>query len=85
MLEAEIAVLRLSENMLLTGILKKIALLLRKSDLTVLPSLVEPLGMFQIEVQYLAVPTIASRVGSIPVTMLDQQTGLMIESGNVQE
>ena len=71
--------------MLLTGILKKIALLLRKSDLTVLPSLVEPLGMFQIEVQYLAVPTIASRVGSIPVTMLDQQTGLMIESGNVQE
>ena len=77
--------LRLSENMLLTGILKKIALLLRKSDLTVLPSLVEPLGMFQIEVQYLAVPTIASRVGGIPVTMLDQQTGLMIESGNVQE
>jgi glycosyltransferase involved in cell wall biosynthesis len=85
LLEAEIAALGLDENVLLTGILKKIAPLLRKSDLAVLPSLVEPLGMFQIEAQYLEVPTIASRVGGIPETMLDQETGLMIEAGNVQE
>jgi glycosyltransferase involved in cell wall biosynthesis len=85
LLEAEIAVLGLGENVLLTGILKKIAPLLRKSDLAVLPSLVEPLGMFQIEAQYLEVPTIASRVGGIPETMLDQQTGLMIEPGNVEQ
>jgi len=85
LLEAEIAALDLSENVLLTGILKKIAPLLRKSDLAVLPSLVEPLGMFQIEAQYLEVPTIASRVGGIPETMQDQETGLMIESGNVEE
>jgi glycosyltransferase involved in cell wall biosynthesis len=85
LLEAEIAALGLSENVLLTGILKKIAPLLRKSDLAVLPSLVEPLGMFQIEAQYLEVPTIASRVGGIPETMLDQETGLMIEAGNVQD
>lgn len=71
--------------MLLTGILKKIAPLLRKSDLAVLPSLVEPLGMFQIEAQYLEVPTIASQVGGIPETMLDQETGLMIEPGNVEQ
>jgi glycosyltransferase involved in cell wall biosynthesis len=85
LLEAEIAALGLDENVLLTGILKKIAPLLRKSDLAVLPSLVEPLGMFQIEAQYLEVPTIASRVGGIPETILDQETGLMIESGNVGE
>jgi glycosyltransferase involved in cell wall biosynthesis len=85
LLEAEIAALGLSENVLLTGILKKIAPLLRKSDVAVLPSLVEPLGMFQIEAQYLEVPTIASRVGGIPETMLDQQTGLMIEPGNVEQ
>ena len=85
LLEAEIVALGLDENVLLTGILKKIAPLLRKSDLAVLPSLVEPLGMFQIEAQYLEVPTIASRVGGIPETMLDQETGLMIESGNVEE
>jgi glycosyltransferase involved in cell wall biosynthesis len=85
LLEAEIAALGLGDNVLLTGILKKIAPLLRKSDLAVFPSLVEPLGMFQIEAQYLEVPTIASRVGGIPETMLDQETGLMIESGNVDQ
>lgn len=85
LLEVEIAALGLTENVLLTGILKKIAPLLRKSDLALLPSLVEPLGMFQIEAQYLEVPTIASRVGGIPETMLDQETGLMIESGNVEQ
>jgi glycosyltransferase involved in cell wall biosynthesis len=85
LLEAEIAALGLGENVFLTGILKKIAPLLRKSNLAVLPSLVEPLGMFQIEAQYLEVPTIASRVGGIPETMLDQQTGLMIEPGNVEQ
>ena len=85
LLEAEIAALGLSEHVLLTGILKKIAPLLRKSDLAVFPSLVEPLGMFQIEAQYLEVPTIASRVGGIPETMLDQETGFMVEAGNVQE
>jgi glycosyltransferase involved in cell wall biosynthesis len=85
LLEAEIAALGLGESVLLTGILKKIAPLLRKSDLAVLPSLVEPLGMFQIEAQYLEVPTIASRVGGIPETMLDQETGLMIEPGNVEQ
>jgi glycosyltransferase involved in cell wall biosynthesis len=85
LLEAEITALGLGENVLLTGILKKIAPLLRRSDLAVLPSLVEPLGMFQIEAQYLEVPTIASRVGGIPETMLDQETGLMIEPGNVEQ
>jgi glycosyltransferase involved in cell wall biosynthesis len=85
LLEAEIAALGLSDNVLLTGILKKIAPLLRKSDLAVLPSLVEPLGMFQIEAQYLEVPTITSGVGGIPETMLHQETGLMIEAGNVEE
>jgi glycosyltransferase involved in cell wall biosynthesis len=85
LLEAEITALGIDENVLLTGILKKIAPLLRKSDVAVLPSLVEPLGMFQIEAQYLEVPTIASRVGGIPETMLDQQTGLMIEPGNVEQ
>ena len=85
LLEAEIVALGLSENVLLAGILKNIAPLLRKSNLAVLPSLVEPLGMFQIEAQYLEVPTIASRVGGIPETMLHEQSGLMVEPGNVEQ
>ena len=85
LLEREISALGLGENVLITGILKKIAPLLRQSNLAVLPSLVEPLGMFQIEAQYLEIPTIASRVGGIPETILDQQTGFMVEPGNVEQ
>lgn len=85
LLEAEVGALDLNENVLIMGILKKIAPLLRKSDLAVLPSLVEPLGMFQIEAQYLEIPIVVSNAGGIPETMVDQKTGLMIESGHVEE
>lgn len=85
LLETEIVRLGLSNNVFMTGILKKIAPLLKKSDLAVLPSLVEPLGMFQIEAQYLEVPIIVSNTGGIPETVINQVTGLMIEPGNVEE
>jgi glycosyltransferase involved in cell wall biosynthesis len=50
-----------------------------------MPSLREPLGMFQIESQYLGVPTIASNVDGIPETLVHQKTGLLVEPGNVKE
>jgi len=83
LLEAEIKTLGLDDHVYLTGILHEIAPLLNASTLAVLPSLIEPLGMFQIEAQYLGVPTIASRVGGIPETILHEETGLMVEPGNV--
>jgi glycosyltransferase involved in cell wall biosynthesis len=82
-LEAEIVRLDLTDNVLLTGILSHITPLLHITDIAVLPSLIEPLGMFQIESQYLEVPTIVSNVGGIPETILDKKTGLMIEAENV--
>jgi glycosyltransferase involved in cell wall biosynthesis len=53
--------------------------LLKISTLAVLPSLSEPLGMFQIESQYLGVPTIAHEVGGVVETILHQKTGLLID------
>jgi glycosyltransferase involved in cell wall biosynthesis len=82
-LEKEIKELGLENNAYLIGILQDIAPLLKVSTIAVLPSLIEPLGMFQIEAQYLKVPTIASRAGGIPETILHQETGLMVEPGNV--
>ena len=84
LLEAEIKTLGLEDHVYLTGILHVIAPLLNASTLAVLPSLIEPLGMFQIEAQYLGVPTIASRVGGIPETIVHEETGLMVEPGNVR-
>ena len=82
--QAEIKALGLEDHVYLTGILHAIAPLLNASTLAVLPSLIEPLGMFQIEAQYLGVPTIASRVGGIPETILHEETGLMVEPGKVR-
>ena len=84
LLEAEIKTLGLDDHVYLTGILHEIAPLLNASMLAVLPSLIEPLGMFQIEAQYLGVPTITSRVGGIPETILHEETGLMVEPGKVR-
>ena len=83
LLEAEILALNLQDNVLLTGILHKIAPLLKVSNTAVLPSLVEPLGMFQIEAQYLEVPTLASNMGGIPETLFNQKTGLLVQSGDI--
>jgi len=83
LLESEILALNLQDNVFLTGIFHKIAPLLKVSDVAVLPSLIEPLGMFQIEAQYLEIPTIASNTGGIPETLLDQKTGLLVQPGDV--
>jgi glycosyltransferase involved in cell wall biosynthesis len=85
LLERMIGWLGLEENVFLAGILQNIAPLLKVSDIAVLPSLSEPLGMFQIEAQYLGVPTIASDAGGIPETIMHQKTGLMIKAGHVQQ
>jgi glycosyltransferase involved in cell wall biosynthesis len=83
LLENLITQLDLNDNVLLTGIVEHIAPLLRVSDIAVLPSLIEPLGMFQMEAQFLEVPTITSDAGGIPETIVHEQTGLMVEAGNV--
>ncbi len=85
LLEALIQELGLDDNVLLAGIIEHIAPLLRVSDIAVLPSLNEPLGMFQIEAQFLEVPTITSDAGGIPETIAHEQTGLMVEAGNVAQ
>jgi len=84
LLERMIGELSLEENVFLVGLLQNIAPLLKVSDIAVLPSLVEPLGMFQIEAQYLGVPTIASDAGGIPETIVHQKTGLIVKVGHVQ-
>ena len=84
-LEKEIKELDLENNAYLIGILQDIAPLLKVSTIAVLPSLIEPLGMFQIEAQYLEVPTIVSDAGGIPETIVDQRTGLMVEAGHVKK
>ena len=78
-----VADLGIQENVYFAGMVQPISALLKISNLAVLPSLMEPLGMFQIESQYLEVPTIASDVDGIPETLIDEQTGLLLPPGDV--
>ena len=82
-LQGLVAELGIQENVYFAGMVQPISALLKISTLAVLPSLVEPLGMFQIESQYLEVPTIASEIDGIPETLIDKQTGLLVPPGDV--
>jgi glycosyltransferase involved in cell wall biosynthesis len=83
-LQAMIIELGLQENVCLLGLVNPIGGLLSRSDLAILPSLIEPFGLFQIEALNLGIPTIASDVDGIPETMSHQEHGLLVESGNVE-
>ncbi len=74
--------LGLDEHVYFAGMVQPIATLLRITDLAILPSLMEPLGMFQIESQYLGIPTLASDVDGIPETLINEKTGLLVQAGN---
>ncbi len=75
--------LDLENHVYFAGMVSPIAPLLKISTLAVLPSLMEPLGLFQIESQYLEIPTIASDVDGIPETLIHEQTGLLVAPGDV--
>ena len=61
--------LGLEANVCFAGLLRNLPALYVRSELVVMPSLYEPLGMSQIEALGLGVPVVASRVGGIPETM----------------
>jgi len=77
-LRTRIAALNLSENVLLPGVVSPLAPLIARADLAVLPSLYEPLGMFQSEALALGVPVVASCTGGIPETVTDGATGWLV-------
>jgi len=61
--------LGLEANVCFAGLVRNLPALYVRSELVVMPSLYEPLGMSQIEALGLGVPVVASRVGGIPETM----------------
>lgn len=82
-LEMRIRELDLTEHVYLAGMVSKVAPLLRRADVVVLPSTMEPLGMAQIEALALEIPVVANRVGGIPETIDDGVTGWLVQPGNI--
>lgn len=83
-IQERVRMLKLEEHVLLAGMLQQVPALLRRAGIVIMPSLIEPLGMAQIEALSLGVPVVASNVGGIPETITPHQTGLLAEPGNLQ-
>lgn len=70
----------LEQQVYFAGFIQNVGQVLRYATLAVFPSLYEPLGMFQIEAQYLCIPTLAHNIGGIPETIQNNVTGRLVES-----
>jgi glycosyltransferase involved in cell wall biosynthesis len=79
---ARAAALGLADHVLFPGVVTPLAPVIARADLAVLPSLYEPLGMFQSEALALGVPVVASRTGGIPETVEDGVTGWLAPPGD---
>ena len=51
-------------------------------DVTVVPSLEEPLGLVAIESLMAKTPVVASRTGGLQEVIMDEKTGLLVQPGN---
>lgn len=80
-LESMVRVKGLEQLVYFTGFIPNIGDVLRYATLAVFPSIYDPLGMFQIEAQYLCIPTLAHNIGGIPETIQNNLTGRLVESG----
>ncbi|MES2789461.1 MAG: glycosyltransferase family 4 protein [Planctomycetota bacterium] len=61
----------------------KLAELIRRSDVVVCPTVAEEaLGRTAVEGMAAGRPVIASRIGGLPYTLIDEETGLLCEPGN---
>lgn len=84
-LETLIDELGLSENVFLLGPVDEAAQFLKAADVFVLPSQSEALAYVLIEACQAGIPSVASRVGGLPEIITDQQEGLLVEPGNVDQ
>jgi glycosyltransferase involved in cell wall biosynthesis len=77
-IEKKINDLNIHDSVFLAGIVSPLSPLLKKASYAVMPSHIEPLGLFQIESQYLEIPTLASLVDGIPETLEHRKTGIIV-------
>jgi glycosyltransferase involved in cell wall biosynthesis len=80
----KVAELNLQQHVLMAGMVKPVAALLKRADIVIMPSFYEPLGMAQSEALALGTPVIASNTGGLPETVSHHRTGLLANAGDQQ-
>lgn len=77
--------LGIRERVVFTGFRQDIPALTQVVDVAVLPTQFEGMGRAVLEAQAAGKPVIASRVGGVPDLIVDGQTGLLVDPGNVDQ
>lgn len=77
--------LGIHDRVVFTGFRQDVPTLTHLFDVAVLPSFFEGMGRAIIEAQAAGKPVIASCVGGIPDLIVEGQTGLLVEPGNVEQ
>lgn len=75
----------LNNSVFLLGFVDNAAQYLKAFDVFCLTSKSEALALVLLEAGFASVPIVSSRVGGIPELITDKETGLLFESGNVEE
>ncbi|MFT5466485.1 MAG: glycosyltransferase involved in cell wall biosynthesis [Verrucomicrobiales bacterium] len=74
----EVAELGLNDHVIFTGSRSDIPEIMSALDIFAIPSLVEPFGIVSIEAQACGTPVVGAKVGGIPETMAEGETGLLV-------
>ena len=77
--------LDISNSVKFIGIYTNIGALLASADCFLLPSKQESFGMAALEAMMCGTPVIATRVGGLPEVIDDGDTGILFDSGQIQE
>src|SRR5262245_21736484 len=76
--------LGVDHSVVFTGFVDDIPGILAVSDIVVLPSLKEAAGGAVLEAMAAGKPVVASRVGGIPESVVDEETGLLVSAGDYE-
>ena len=74
---------RLAERIYAPGFVQDVEPLIRACDIVVLPSRIDGMPLVVLEAQAMGKPVVASRVGSLPAMIADEETGFLCEIGDV--
>lgn len=81
-LRRQAASLGIDQSVSFLGLRRDVPAVLAALDIFVLPTRQEALGTSFIEAQGMAVPVVGSRVGGVPETMIENETGLLVPAEN---